>query len=172
MPRWRIIMLSCALTAFACSGDLREQIGNSGIDASPLTNIQPPPCDPPATPTDGTGDCTGGGKPGDDCLMCHHQGGAATPFTFAGTAYGADGKTPLGGATIHVEDVGGNIGLAISHPTNGNFYTADGFVTYPAKAFATLCPDVQSMPDPVDVMTGANCNTANCHTPGFRIHVP
>jgi len=156
----------------ACSGDLQEKIGQSAIDATTLMTIQPPPCDPPATASDGTGDCTGGGKPGDDCLMCHHQAGPATPFTFAGTLYDATGTTPRGGATIHLQDSVGNVATAIAHATNGNFYATDGFVMYPAKAFASLCPDVLGMVAPVDVSTGANCNTAGCHTAGFRVHVP
>jgi hypothetical protein len=155
----------------ACSGDLQEKMGQSNIDGSTLMAIQPPPCDPPATATDGTGDCTGGGKPGDDCLQCHHQGGTGTPFTFAGTVYDATGTTPTGGATVHLEDSVGNVALAIAHATNGNFYGTD-FVMYPARAFATQCPDVLAMVAPVDMSTGANCNTAGCHTTGFRIHVP
>jgi hypothetical protein len=159
------VVLVCAA---ACSGELREKIGQSDLDASVLMTIPPPPCDPPATATDGNGDCTGGGKPGDDCLMCHHQGGA-TAFTFAGTLYDATGANPVGGATIHLQDEVGNQATAISH-ANGNFFSADGFVMYPAKAFTSLCPDVNGMVGPVDMTTGANCNTAGCHTAGFRVH--
>jgi hypothetical protein len=166
------LWLGLLLVATACSGDLREKIGQSDIDASVLMTINPPPCDNPATPTDGTGDCTGGGRPGDDCLMCHHQGGGATPFTFAGTLYDAPGTTAVGGATIHLQDAVGNIATAISHPGNGNFYSTDGFVMYPAKAFASLCPDVLGMVSPVDMSTGATCNTSGCHSAGFRVHVP
>src|SRR5262245_53767726 len=154
----------------ACSGDLREKIGQSDIDATVLMTIPPPQCDPPATAADGTGDCTGGGKPGDDCLQCHHQGGA-TAFTFAGTLYDMTGTKALGGATIHLQDQVGNVATAITHD-NGNFYSTDGFVMYPARAFASLCPDVLGMVGPVDMSTGANCNTAGCHTAGFRIHTP
>ncbi|HUJ58630.1 MAG TPA: hypothetical protein VLX92_09060 [Kofleriaceae bacterium] len=155
-----------------CSGDLQEKQGPSELDASPLQTITPPMCDTPATPSDGSGACTGGGNAGDDCLQCHHQGGGADAFTFAGTLYDTTGTTPLGGATIYVEDTAGNVATAVSHPGNGNFYATDGFVTYPAKAFVSLCPTVLAMESPVDEMTGANCNTSQCHTAGFRIHLP
>lgn len=155
----------------ACNGDLREKVGQSELDASVLTTIPPPTCDNAMTPTDGTGDCTGGGQPGDDCLMCHHQGGGATPFTFAGTLYDAAGQNPVEGATIYLQDEVGNVATALTH-ANGNFYSPDGFVMYPAKAFVSLCPDVIPMIDPVDMATGANCDTAGCHSAGFRIHVP
>jgi hypothetical protein len=152
----------------ACSGDLREKIGQSDIDATVLMTIPPPPCDMPATATD-SGDCTGGGKPGDDCLMCHHQGGGATPYTFAGTVYDSTGTVPAAGVTIHLQDEVGNQATAITH-ANGNFFSIDGFVMYPAKAFTSLCPDVIGMVSPVDMLTGANCNTDGCHSAGFRIH--
>jgi hypothetical protein len=159
-----------ALAAWpACDGSLREKVGQSDIDASPLMAIPPPKCDPPGTAAD-TGACTGGAPPGADCLMCHHQGGAAQPYTFAGTLYDAAGARPVGGATIYVQDSAGNIATSITRP-NGNFFTADGFVTYPAKAFVSLCPDVLEMVGPVDEMTGANCNTSGCHTAGFRVHL-
>jgi hypothetical protein len=154
----------------ACNGSLREKIGQSDIDASVLMTIQPPMCDPPATATD-SGMCTGGAQPGADCLMCHHQGGTASPYTFAGTLYDATGNKPLGGATIYVQDSAGNVATTITRP-NGNFYTADGFVMYPAKAFVSLCPSVIEMVGAVDEVTGANCNTSGCHTAGFRVHLP
>lgn len=154
-----------------CSGDLREKPGQSDLDSSVLMTINPPPCAPSMQPADGSGDCTGGGKPGDDCLMCHHQGGGATPFTFAGTLYDRTGMTPVANATIYLQDQFGNIATALTH-VQGNFFSTDGYVMYPAKAFATLCPDVVGMTGPVDATTGANCNTAGCHTAGFRIHLP
>ena len=154
----------------ACTGRLTEKIGSS-VDASALATIKPPPCDPVMTPSDGTGDCTGGGKPGDDCLMCHQQGGA-TPFTFAGTLYSDGvGTMPVAGATIYVEDAGGNIATAVTHG-QGNFFSTTAFVTYPARTFASLCPDVTAMTGVVDTFTGANCNTSGCHNDGFRVHVP
>jgi len=157
--------------ATGCKGILREQVGQSDIDASLLTTIPPPTCTDPVTPTD-SGDCTAGNLPGTDCLMCHHQAGNATPFAFAGTLYDPTGKRPVGGASIILQDAAGNVGTAISHPTNGNFYATDGFVTFPAKAFVTLCPTVLEMVSPVDETTGANCNTSGCHTAGFRVHLP
>jgi len=154
----------------ACDGSLREKVGQSEIDASVLMTIQPPKCDPPAATPD-TGACTGGAQPGTDCLMCHHQGGGAAPYTFAGTLYDAAGARPVAGATIYLQDSAGNVATAITRP-NGNFFTADGFVQYPAKAFVSLCPDVLAMVGPVDQISGANCNTSGCHTAGFRVHVP
>lgn len=169
VPYTRIL---CVLVLSAgCSGNLREKPGQSELDASVLQTIDPPPCAQPMTPTDGTGDCTGGGSAGDDCLMCHHQGGGATPFTFAGTLYDAAGSNAVAGATIYLQDQVGNIATAVTHG-QGNFFSTDGFVMYPAKAFASLCPDVIGMVSPVDMTTGANCNTAGCHTRGFRVHVP
>lgn len=154
----------------ACDGSLREKVGASDVDASPLMTVPVPACDPPAVAAD-SGACTGGAQPGTDCLMCHHQGGGAAPYTFAGTLYNAAGTAPVAGATIYLQDAAGNIATAITRP-NGNFFTADGFVQYPAKAFVSLCPDVIEMIGPVDQVTGANCNTSGCHTAGFRIHVP
>jgi hypothetical protein len=162
-----ILLLTAGITA--CNGSLREQIGQSDVDASVLSTIPPPKCDDPAAAAD-SGTCLGGALPGSDCLMCHHQGGAAAPYTFAGTLYDAMGVKPLAGATIYLQDSAGNVATAITRP-NGNFYTAEGFVMYPAKAFVSLCPNVIEMVGPVDEITGANCNTSGCHTAGFRVHV-
>ncbi|TMQ15441.1 MAG: carboxypeptidase regulatory-like domain-containing protein [Deltaproteobacteria bacterium] len=165
------LAISIGLAAIAaCDGSLREKVGSSDVDASVLMTIPPPKCDAPAVAAD-SGACTGGGQPGADCLMCHHQGGGAAPYTFAGTLYDAAGARPVGGATIYLQDAAGNVATAITRP-NGNFFTADGFAMYPAKAFVSLCPDVLEMVGPVDQATGANCNTSGCHTAGFRVHVP
>jgi hypothetical protein len=154
----------------ACNGSLREKVGQSDVDASVLTTIAPPTCDNPAVAPD-TGVCTGTGKPGSDCLMCHHQGGIATPYTYAGTLYDAAGVAPVAGATIYLQDAVGNVATAVTRP-NGNFFTSVGFVMYPAKAFVSLCPTVIEMVGPVDQTTGADCNTSGCHTAGFRVHLP
>jgi hypothetical protein len=159
----------CLAAIAGCDGSLREKLGRSEIDASLLMTIPPPRCDDPAIAGD-TGACSGGGQPGSDCLMCHHQGGAAAPYTFAGTLYDAAGTRAVSGATIYVQDSAGNIATAIARPS-GNFFTAEGFVTYPAKAFVSLCPDVIEMIAPVDEHTGASCNTSGCHTAGFRVHL-
>ena len=164
----RVLLTLGALSA--CDGVLREKVGSADVDGSVLSTIPPPPCTEPVTPAE-SGACTGDGQPGDDCLMCHHQNGVATPFAFAGTLYAADGVTPAGGATIYLQDSVGNMASAVSHPSNGNFYLTDGFVMFPAKAFVTLCPDVIEMLGPVDAETGANCNTSGCHTSGFRVHL-
>ena len=163
--------LLIVLSVGACTGTLREKVGESSADASVLTTIPAPPCSAPATPA-GPAACSGGGQPGDDCLMCHRQGGAATPYTFAGTLYDSSGTMPVGSATITLQDSVGNVATAISHPGTGNFHVADGYVMYPAKAFVSICPDVVEMISPVDAETGANCNTSGCHTRGFRVHLP
>jgi hypothetical protein len=161
---------AAAIATSACTGSLREQVGRSEVDASVLTTIQPPPCAAPAVAPD-PGECLGGARPGDDCLMCHRQGGAAAPYTFAGTLYDATGAVAVAGATIYVQDAAGNIATTITRP-NGNFFTAEGFVQYPAKVFVSRCPDVLAMLGAVDEITGANCNTSGCHTAGFRVHLP
>lgn len=166
----RLAILLIATPILACDGSLREKVGQSDVDASVLMTIQPPPCDPPGAAAD-TGVCAGGAQPGADCLMCHHQGGSAPPYTFAGTLYDETGSQPVAGATIYLQDSAGNVATTLTRP-NGNFYTADGFVTYPAKAFVSRCPTVLEMVGPVDQVTGANCNTSGCHTAGFRVHLP
>lgn len=163
--RWILLLV----LVVGCDGILREKRGESDVDAPVLSTILPPACDDPKTP-DGTGACTGGGQPGDDCLMCHHQGIAATPFTFAGTLYDVTGTMPVAGATIYVQDSVGNVATAVSH-ANGNFYSVDTFTMYPAKTFVSLCPNVIEMISPVDSQTGANCNTSGCHTQGFRVRL-
>lgn len=160
---------SISASIAGCDGALHEKVGRSDVDASLLMTIPPPKCDAPATAAD-RGDCRAGQQPGTDCLMCHHQGGGATPYTFAGTLYDATGARVMSGATIYVQDSAGNIATAITR-ASGNFYTAEGFVTYPAKAFVSLCPDVIEMIAPVDEHTGASCNTSGCHTAGFRVHL-
>jgi hypothetical protein len=164
-----VALLACPAIS-ACNGSLREKIGESDVDASPMMTIPPPSCDSAAS-TDDSGECTAGAHPGSDCLMCHHQGGTASPYAFAGTLYDASGTRPIGGATIYVQDSAGNVATAIARP-NGNFYTADGFVTYPAKVFVSMCPCGFGMVPPAAVGTAANCNTSGCHTAGFRIHLP
>jgi hypothetical protein len=169
--RWHLMRLHFLfiVATLGCDGVLQEKPGQSDADESVLNTIPPPPCDPVMTAA-GTGVCTGGGVPGDDCLMCHHQGGGATPYTFAGTLYNAAGTQPVAGATVYVQDSVGNVATAISFP-NGNFFTSDGFTMYPAKTFVSMCPDVIEMISPVDEVTGANCNTSGCHSSGFRVHL-
>ncbi len=152
-----------------CDGILREKAGAADVDAPVLSTVPPPPCDEAKT-AEGTGVCSGGGQPGDDCLMCHRQGVDGLPFTFAGTLYDAAGTAPVAGATIYVQDALGNVATAVTFP-NGNFYSTTGFTMYPAKTFVSLCPDVIEMISPVDGQTGANCNTSGCHTAGFRVRL-
>jgi hypothetical protein len=149
-----------------CEGVLREKPTGLDVDASALTGVQAPPCDPPATPmTDGHH------HPGEDCLTCHFQGNAemAPPFTFAGTLYTSNGgATPFAGATIHLIDAMGTDSIVVSQ-MNGNFYSVD-FLTFPVRAFASQCPaDVRPMQADIRDVDGS-CNTTGCHTSGFRLH--
>jgi hypothetical protein len=158
------IVLSIVIASAGCEGVLQEKTGG-GADAGPLGQVQAPPCDLPATPT---GD--GHHHPGEECLMCHHQGGMdmAPPFTFAGTIYdGPGGTTPVAGATFHLIDALGT-DVIVQSQTNGNFYSTD-LLTFPVIAFASACPDVKPMVTPIGEADGS-CNRSGCHTSGFRLH--
>jgi hypothetical protein len=148
----------------ACDGVLREKTG-SEPDAGVLGEIVAPPCDLPATPT---GD--GHHFAGEDCVMCHHQGGmdGAPPFTFAGTMFdSAGGTAPVAGGTFHLIDALGT-DVVVQTETNGNFYSLE-LLTFPVIAFRTQCPDVVRMLAPIND-TDASCNKSGCHTSGFRLH--
>ena len=102
--------------------------------------------------------------------MCHHQGGTAPPFTFAGTIYASSGgAAPFAGATLHVVDAMGTDVVATSQ-ANGNFWSTE-LVAFPVLAFATLCPGVAPMHTALGERDGS-CNSSGCHTSGFRVHVP
>lgn len=153
------------LLAVACDGTLHEKPSANEADAGALAQIQPPPCDPPVT-----AELDGHHHPGEDCLMCHYQGGEGPPFTFAGTLYAdSGGTTPLAGATFHLIDALGTDVVVVSQ-LNGNFWSVD-LVTFPVVAFGSLCPDVTPMLAPLAEGDGS-CNRAGCHTSGFRLHVP
>lgn len=154
-----VVIVACA----GCSGILDEKGSDTDVDAS--LQVVAPACDmPAATVPDGHH------NPGEDCLMCHHQGGMAPPYSYAGTLYTASGGAmPQAGATIHVIDSMGNDAIAVT-ADNGNFWSTD-LVSFPAIAFASLCPDVPPMVTPLGAADG-NCNTSGCHTAGFRLHVP
>ena len=159
--RW----VALPLLAFAgCEGILQERSASIEVDGA-FATVEPPPCDPPAAQV---GD--GHHNAGDDCGMCHHQGGSGPPFTYAGTLYASSGgATVVSGAAIHLIDSTGTDVVALSG-TNGNFYTTE-LVTFPALAFASLCPDVVPMIGAVEPGQGS-CNAAGCHNSGFRLHVP
>jgi hypothetical protein len=134
-------------------------------DGGALSNVEAPPCDEAATPAS-----DGHHHPGEDCLMCHHQGGEGPPYTFAGTVYdGPGGTTPKPGVTFHLIDALGT-DVIVTSQTNGNFWSTD-LVTFPVVAFGSLCPDVVPMLTPLGELDGS-CNTSGCHTSGFRVHVP
>lgn len=162
-------IMSTALAATGCDGVLSEKLHQGNTDGGLISQVTQPACDKPGdnpapTPADGHH------HPGEDCLMCHHQGGLSPPFTFGGTAFlKSDGATAVAGATIHLIDAMGS-DVRIVTATNGNFWSTD-LVTYPVIAFASLCPTVTPMVTTIDA-TGGSCNASGCHTSGFRVHVP
>ncbi|MEO8701881.1 MAG: hypothetical protein ABI867_17685 [Kofleriaceae bacterium] len=160
----RAILITVCALAPGCDGVLHEKVG-AEIDAGVLGEIQAPPCDPPATPIS-----DGHHNPGEDCLMCHHQGGQdnAPPFTFAGTLFdGAGGTQAVAGASVHLIDVLGT-DVVVQSQSNGNFYATE-LLTFPVLAFTSQCPDVKPMLTPVREADGS-CNASGCHTSGFRLH--
>jgi hypothetical protein len=151
------------VAAGGCVGVLEET--GQDVQDDPLGDIPEPACDDPqVSPGDGHH------HPGEDCLMCHHQGGMAPPYTFAGTLFTASGGAmPRAGATLHLIDALGTDVIVVT-ADNGNFWSID-LVTYPVVAFASLCPDVTPMIAPLRETDGS-CNASGCHTSGFRLHVP
>lgn len=151
------------LALAACNGVLREKPVESTADST--LGVVAPACDDPAP---GIGD--GHHHPGEDCLMCHYQGGGGPPFTYGGTLY-ADlaGTLPVEGATIHMIDALGTDTRTTS-AANGNFWSYD-LVTFPVVAFGSMCPAVTPMVTPVGDADGS-CNKSGCHTGGFRVHTP
>ena len=147
----------------ACNGVLREKPVQGDVDGG--IEVQAPACDQPAAPTS-----DGHHHAGEDCLMCHYQGGGGPPFSFGGTLF-ADpgGSQPIAGATIHLIDAMGT-DVTVTTQTNGNFWSYD-FISYPVIAFSSQCPTVTPMVTPVR-NTDGSCNTSGCHTSGFRVHVP
>ena len=161
--RVRAVLFAIALAG--CEGVLKEKPAGLDVDAGALAQVPVPPCDPPAA---AAGD--GHHNPGEDCLMCHHQGGmdGAPPFTFAGTLYdGSGGGNPVAGATLHLIDMLGT-DVVVQTASNGNFYSLE-LLTYPVLAFASPCPTVTPMLSPLGESEGS-CNQAGCHTAGFRVH--
>lgn len=158
--RWTI---SLAVCASACTGTLHEQTQQGGPDAA--FAVSAPACDPiQATTSDGHHHA------GEECLMCHHQGGTGTPYTVAGTIYAdSGGKQPAAGVVLHLIDASGT-DITVVSQTDGNFWSIDP-VMPPVLAFASSCPNVVPMHAAIgDADVG--CNRAGCHTVGFRVHVP
>lgn len=157
----------------ACVGTMEEKYPHRIVaDGSPFADADPfapaadiPACAPTATPA---GD--GYHFPGEDCVTCHRQAGGAPPFTIGGTLYvDADGSAPLAGATIIIDDATGNRFSMVTE-SNGNFYSIAA-ITFPVLTYATLCPDVIPMVTGVP-QASASCNSASCHSAGFRVHLP
>ena len=108
-------------------------------------------------------------KAGENCRRCHDGSGKPPFFSIAGTLYdGINSSTPVVGATIHIIDARGRE-LKLTTYQNGNFYSRDSNIVFPVTTFASRCPDVQDMSDPVS-QSGGGCNS--CHTSGDRIHLP
>jgi hypothetical protein len=175
VDRFQVILavVGFAVSASACVGTMEEKNPNRIVaDGSPFADADPfapdadiPDCAAAATPP---GD--GYHFPGEDCVQCHSQAGGAPPFTMGGTLYvDGDGSAPLAGATIIVDDAAGNRFTMVTE-TNGNFYSLDA-ITFPVLTYATRCPDVIPMVTNVP-QASASCNSASCHSPGFRVHLP
>jgi hypothetical protein len=148
-----------------CDGTLEEKPSQGNVDASGLTMVPTPSCDPGMA---ANGD--GHHNPGQDCLSCHYQGGTGPPYTFAGTLYGdSGGSMPLAGATIHMIDAA-DTDVVVVTAQNGNFFSTDT-VQPPVVAFASACPNIPAMIAYIST-TDTSCNTSGCHTDGFRVHVP
>ena len=159
----RIICIVSCITLIGCNGVLREKPVEGTADST--LGVVAPSCDVPA-PSIGDGHH----HPGEDCMMCHYQGGGGPPFTYGGTLYtDVAGTAPVEGATIHMIDANGTDTL-VTTAANGNFWSYD-LVTYPVVAFASFCPDVKPMVTPLGESDGG-CNKGGCHTGGFRVHVP
>jgi hypothetical protein len=159
-------LVASTLLVLSCDGSLREKPGTSDVDASALAQIPTPPCDPPATATS-----DGHHRPGEDCLMCHYQGGEGPPFTFGGTLFtDSGGTTAVAGSSFHLIDAMGT-DVIVAAQTNGNFWSTE-LVTFPVVTFGSLCPDVVPMLGPLHDASDGSCNKAGCHTSGFRVHVP
>ena len=155
--------ISISVLAAACTGTVHEQTQQGGPDAA--FAVTAPACDSlQATTSDGHH------HPGEECLMCHHQGGTGTPYSVAGTIYkDAGGKTAAAGVVVHLIDASGT-DITVVSQTNGNFWSVDP-VMPPVLAFASSCPDVVPMHGAIGA-GDVGCNTAGCHTVGFRVHVP
>lgn len=163
-----------ALLAASCQGtgdiDLRDAAsGPDGavdgvvddVPESDPADDAAPDCEPEQTPAGSEGH-----RAGEDCLSCHASMSGSRQWTVAGTLYSdASGSSPVGGATIVVEDAGGAEHRLVTHP-NGNFYTNEA-VDLPLSVSASLCPDSAEM---LSSATSGSCNS--CHDASFRVHLP
>jgi len=133
----------------------------------PMTTTPPPTvgCDTAVATT-----TSGRHNPGQACLNCHSSAGGETPFTIGGTLYkGANGTTPIVGATIHLVDANGK-DIPLVTAVNGNFWTTQA-VVFPVTVKASRCPDTLAMVAPVTA-AGGNCNMGGCHVAGARVYLP
>ena len=161
------------LVLASCVGLMEEKAPRRlASDASPFADADPlaPDADTPdcVPPTLAPG--TGYHFPGEDCIACHRQAGGAPPFTIGGTLYSdEEGTMPIAGETVVIDDAYGNR-LAVVTEDNGNFYSIDP-ISFPVKTYLAVCPTVVPMVTDVP-QSSASCNSAACHTNGFRVHVP
>ncbi len=141
-------------------------------DASLFTDADPFAADAnlPSCVPQGAAPADGYHFPGEDCITCHQQAGGAPPFTVGGTLYSDEvGSAPAPGVTIVIDDFFGNRFSMVTEE-NGNFYSIDP-ITFPIKTYLAVCPTIIPMLSNVP-QASASCNSAACHTAGFRVHLP
>ncbi len=175
-PMFRPALLAAAASlgfTVSCVGTMEEKFPHvSAHDASPFADADPlaPDADIPGCTPLGDAPSDGYHFPGEDCIACHRQAGGAPPFTIGGTLYTDEqGSAPVAGATIVVDDSTGNR-LEMITEVNGNFYSIDP-ISFPVRTYVAVCPDVVPMITDVP-LASASCNTASCHSAGFRVHLP
>jgi hypothetical protein len=155
----RCLPRGVCIAAIAC-GCAGEAPSPADPDAS-----EGPRCDETVVPSS-----DGYHRAGEDCGMCHFQGGSGPPFSFAGTLYtDMSGSAAVAGASLHLTDAMGS-DILVTTAGNGNFWSGE-LLTYPAAIHASSCPDTIAMIAPIGESDGS-CNRSGCHTAGFRVHVP
>ena len=108
---------------------------------------------------------------GVDCLSCHKQGGAGTPFLFAGTVFqDQNGNTPASGKEIRVRGTDGK-GYIANSDSDGNFWYKPGTgetVAYPAQSGARDATQTALM---VATITAGSCNANQCHDGNTQLYI-
>jgi len=142
-----------------CAGSIVE----TGEAASSVADAGTPggDCIPEAA-ANGTGEH----NPGTACLQCHGAGQGPS-FTLAGTVYdGLTSDVPRAGVTVLLTDADG-VEISMTTSDNGNFWTNQP-IAFPVTTSTSSCPTTNPMITAVQ-SAGADCNSAGCHTAGFRI---
>lgn len=179
-------LFAAVMMTMGCVGTIEDSTpgpagdnGNLPPDAAgtPPPSQQPPPGGNPdanvSSPPDAAPDnfltCREAATPpvprilhnaGENCMMCHGEGGIAPRWYAAGTAYqdGA-GRQAAAGVNITIKDATGKI-VNIVTASNGNFWTPEP-LQYPLYTFISSCPDIQSMGVEVPAARAGSCNS--CH---------